>query len=224
MCGRYSNSTDPRRLASRYQALPSSFTFHPSNDIRPTVQAPVVVREGPRNALKLMRWGFAVPWTKAPLFNAKGETILEKPTFKKAFLTRRCLVPADAFFEWRMDEWVIPGKIIRNEYREDFRDPDTIMKEKRKYEFRVAGEKIFSLAGLWTSWTDPRDSREVGAFTIVTTAPNTLLAQYHDRMPVILSTRDEKVWIDPDISDELLLQGLLKPFNPELMTAMLASD
>jgi len=147
--------------------------------------------------LSFYHWGLIPFWATDKsigyrLINARSETITEKPSYKSAFRSRRCLVPADSFFEWKKD------------------------KEKDPYRILMKDEKPFSMAGIWDQWTGP-DGESVHSFSILTTTPNEIMSDIHDRMPAILCQADEKRWLSPLSDSELL--SLLKPFPSEKMKA-----
>jgi putative SOS response-associated peptidase YedK len=123
-------------------------------------------------------------------FNARGETVADKPSFRAAFKRRRCIVPASAFFEWR----AIPGE-----------------KKKQKLRFTSPEEHPLALAGLWEHWKRPETGEMVETYTVITTEANAFMAPIHDRMPVILGERDWDAWLDPDTGNPLLLQSMLAP-------------
>jgi putative SOS response-associated peptidase YedK len=120
----------------------------------------------------------------------RGETLAEKPTFRSAFKRRRCLIPADGFYEWK-----------------------AVGKKKQPYHFHMQDGSPFAFAGLWESWRQGGDE-ETESFTIVTTAANELLAEYHDRMPVILHPDDYDLWLAPKVTDRDRLEPLLAPYPP----------
>lgn len=222
MCGRYSNKFDGRKLATRYQVANRTFEFNPSKNIAPTQMSPVVLVDQGQRVLRSMKWGLIPSWAKDPkigskCFNARAETIEEKPAFRTSFRSRRCLVPADGFYEWREEEEM--RRVSREERktsRIEATELPTGRKFKRPYKFTFRGQEIFSLAGLWTVWKD-REGKDVESFTIITTEPNELLAQYHNRMPVIIKPDQEQVWINPEFTNPSLLRGLLNPIPSELM-------
>lgn len=222
MCGRYSNKYDGRKLVIRYHAENRNFQSLPSQNIAPTQLAPVVIFDGEKRLLKAMKWGLIPSWAKdvragVKCFNARAETAADKPTFRSSFKSRRCLIPVDAFYEWR--EEVELRRVTIAEHKNDgvkANQLPTGRKVKRPYRFKVVGEEIFSLAGLWSIWGNPK-GEEIESFTILTTEPNSLLAQYHNRMPVILPRDKEQVWVDSGFSNTVLLQGMLRPFPSELM-------
>lgn len=184
MCGRFDGRIDPNRLRYRYGIDGEVLVYDFPPEYAPTMMAPVIFSSAAGIELCQMKWGFLPRWAKdekeaVKCFNARAETAAEKPTFKDAFKKRRCIVPATGFFEWR-DE----GK-----------------KKKSKYRFRVHGEEIFSLAGLWNPWTSPAGITLL-SFTILTTSPNELVSQFHNRMPVILPKELEKSWLRNEIQEE----------------------
>jgi putative SOS response-associated peptidase YedK len=157
------------------QKLPLRFNIAPTQDI------PVVRYTDAGRELTLMRWGLIPSWSKGPtsgslLINARSETAAEKPAFRSAFKTRRCLIPADGFYEWKKTG----GK-------------------KQPYHFRLANGQPFAFAGLWEKW------QAIESCTILTTEANELAAQMHDRMPVILSPNDYAEWLDPQAKDSGML-------------------
>ncbi|MGE0744501.1 MAG: SOS response-associated peptidase [Rhodospirillales bacterium] len=202
MCGRYSLTTAPEamRRLFEFDNLPN---LAPRYNIAPTQLAPVVRRhrDGPGRELVLLRWGLIPSWSKdasggARMINARADTAAEKPAFRAAFRARRCLVPADGFYEWRTEEG-------------------------RKQPFRIGfkGGAAFAFAGLWESWT-VRDGPEVGTtietYAVLTTDANAKLSPIHDRMPVILPPADWAAWHDPATPAEAA-QAMLRPHPPEPM-------
>lgn len=202
MCGRYSLTTAPEamRRLFEFENLPN---LAPRYNIAPTQLAPVVRRRdgGGARELVLLRWGLIPSWAKdasggAKMINARSETAAEKPAFRAAFRARRCLVPADGFYEWRTEDG-------------------------RKQPFRIGfrGGGAFAFAGLWETWA-VRDGPEAGttveSYTILTTAANDKLRPIHDRMPVILPPADWDAWLDPATAVPAA-QALLRPHPPEPM-------
>jgi putative SOS response-associated peptidase YedK len=174
MCGRFTLRTPMTVLIRQFQIdlgadqqLPLRFNVAPTQDI------PVVRYTDDGRELTLMRWGLIPSWSKDPksgplLINARSETAAEKPAFRSAFKTRRCLIPADGFYEWKK-----AGN------------------KKQPYYFRLTDGQPFAFAGLWEKW------QVIESCTILTTEANELAAQMHDRMPVILSPNDYAEWLDP---------------------------
>lgn len=201
MCGRYTLTVNPALLAALLDdLLPpgekwSWPDFEPRYNVSPTQEAPVV-RMGPAGpVLAPMRWGLLPVWmvgrSSAPLINARSETVAEKPAFKAALRHRRCLVPADGFFEWAP----LPEDAPKGT-------------RKQPYWFRRADRSLFAMAGLWEP---PNAAAPLGSYTLVTTAPNATVAPVHDRMPVILPPEAYAVWLDPDVMDPAALVPLLRP-------------
>jgi putative SOS response-associated peptidase YedK len=146
-----------------------------------------------------MRWGLIPYWAKDPAIglktiNAMSETAAVKPAFRDAFKFRRCLVPADGFYEW--------AKI----------GP----KQRQPYNFGTLDGSVFAFAGLWDHWRQP-DNTFVESCAILTTPPNSLVAEVHDRMPAILKEEDYDRWLDPGITDPERVADCLRPFDPRLM-------
>lgn len=194
MCSLYETPTPKNQLKVRFRldALPENFE---TRDIRPTNQAPIIrVVEGQR-IITFARWGLIPSWAKDEAiakhtFNARAETIGEKPSFRAAFKRHRCIVPASAFYEWR----AIPGQM-----------------KKQRLRFEAADGQPLGLAGLRERWKRPDTDELVESYTIITTSANGFMAPIHDRMPVLLSDADMDIWLDPDENNPLLLASMLKP-------------
>ncbi len=190
MCGRYTLATPVGRLAEEFGFDSSSTEFRTSYNVAPTRQVPVVLAEGGKRRLEMLRWGLVPSWADDPgigarMINARSETAPEKPSFRRAFRDRRCLIPADGFYEWKRENG-----------------------GKQPYYFRMQGGRPFAFAGLWESWT--KDG-EIRSCAILTTAANEVVAGIHDRMPVILPSRHYEAWLDPEAErDELT--DLLVPY------------
>jgi putative SOS response-associated peptidase YedK len=173
----------------------------PRYNIAPTQPVAVVRQVEGRRQLSLMCWGLVPAWSKdpkagPPLINARADTVATKPSFRSAFKSRPCLIPADGFFEWQK----------------------TGEKTKQPFYIRLAKDRPFAFAGLWERW-ESTDSAVVESCVIITTDANDALRPLHDRMPVILPDDKYDRWIDPKIGDPATLQGLLKPYPADEMTA-----
>src|SRR5437016_8151445 len=176
MCGRFTLKTPVERLSEKFQ-FPEIIPLKPRYNIAPS-QSVAVVRLLPDDSdrkLAMLRWGLIPAWIKDPTsgaqpINAKSETVAEKPMFREAFKRRRCLVPADGFYEWK---------------REGGR--------KQPVYICMKDREPFAFAGLWEHWED-HDGQVIESCTLLTTEPNELLAQVHNRMPVILDQRDYDLW------------------------------
>lgn len=201
MCNRYANLLPPIALRDLFQALGEGAP--PSPSIAPTDRASVVRRHpgtGERH-VDALRWGLVPVWapdvsvgTRA--FNARAETLAEKPTFRDAYARRRALIPFTAFYERQRDA-ARDGRPVR-----------------RVYEFTPAGGGALAFAGLWEGWRDPVTGEWVRTFTIITTTPNDLMAPIHDRMPVVLGPADWECWLEKGGADG---GALLRPCPPDLL-------
>ena len=199
MCGRYTLATPKERLAEEFGFENSSVELPPSYNIAPTQGVAAVLEEGGQRRLEVLRWGLIPPWADDPqigsrMINARSETASEKPSFRRAFRERRCLIPADGFYEWKR---VNGGK--------------------QPYYFRMQDGRPFAFAGLWESWSKGGEG-EVRTCTILTTGANAIVGEIHERMPVIVAPDAYEVWLD-SASEKDELRGLLAPFSEEEMEA-----
>jgi len=193
MCGRFSLTTDEQQLNMFFELSGGNAPYVPRYNGAPTQLLPVITSEQPRR-LQLFRWGLIPSWSKEvnriPLINAKSETIEEKPSFNRAFKSRRCLVPADGFYEW-----VHSGR-------------------KLPYRFTLKDESLFAFAGIWDCWRN-QSGETVNSFAILTTEANEVMQEVHDRMPVILEKPHFDSWLGN--TDERQLKPLLKPIESAKM-------
>ena len=194
MCGRYSLTTAPEALRRLFD-FDTTPNLQPRYNIAPTQSAPVVrpAANGGRE-LAMLRWGLIPSWAKeasigSKMINARSETVAEKPSFRSAFRHRRCLVPADGFYEWRRE-----GEI------------------KQPYRIGMKGGAAFAFAGLWESWPGNDDDDAVETFTILTAEANRRLGPIHARMPVILAPDAYDAWLDAESGSRDDALGLLRPF------------
>lgn len=202
MCGRYYRRSDKQRIADAFKiGVPSSFDILPDYNVAPATQQPVIVedRDTGAPALALMRWGLIPYWCADPkqlglsTINAQAESLITKPIWREPFLRRRCLVPADGFYEWQK---LGP-------------------KSKQPWAIALRSGEPFAFAGLWDRWK-PRDGDPIDSFSIVTTEANELTAPLHSRMPVILSPRDYSRWLQPGDPERPPLD-LLRPADAASM-------
>jgi putative SOS response-associated peptidase YedK len=196
MCGRYSFSVVDELIEERFGVRVRTAIYKARYNCAPGQDLAVISNIDP-GEISLYHWGLIPFWAKErsigyKMINAKSETILEKPSYKNSFRSRRCLVPADSFFEWKKDP------------------------EKTPYRIMMKDERLFSMAGIWDRWTTS-DGEIIHSFSILTTSPNELMRSIHDRMPVILNAADEKRWLSPLSDPELL--GMLKPYPTANMKA-----
>lgn len=154
---------------------------------------------GDLRQLVTMKWGLVPSWAKDPavgnrMINARSETVHEKPSFRQALRSRRCIIPASGFYEWRQ-----------------------VGKKKIPHYIRLRGGNVMSLAGLWEKWKAPQ-GEEIETCTILTTAANSLVRKFHDRMPVILHSEEFDLWLDRDVDDVGRLAELFHPYPSDLLT------
>ena len=202
MCGRVRLSSDVSEIKLVFRVPPElpAPNIAPSWNVAPTDPLPIVrydIMDGQRS-LEVMRWGLVPFWAKDikvgfANINAKAEGIETKPAFREAFRQRRCLVPVDNFYEWKK---TAAGK--------------------QPYAIALAGRKLMALAGLWESWRSPAGER-VRSFAIVTTTPNKLCAELHNRMPVVLAPEAWPAWLGEEPADEARLKSLLAPCPSDAM-------
>jgi putative SOS response-associated peptidase YedK len=201
VCNRYRLTHSKQYLSERFQALDESGPEdHPRYNIAPTQQVLVVRKEKGEKVrhLTTMRWGLIPSWAKDmsignKTLNARSETVTTTPAFRESIVKKRCLIPADGFYEWRK-----MGSV------------------KQPYCFEVGDGEVFALAGLWDEWTSP-DGEVIESCTILTTGPNSLVEELHDRMPVIVPQEKYDLWLDPDVTDFAGIRDLLRPYEATLM-------
>lgn len=204
MCGRFALMTPTETLLEQFGVTQTSLDLAqvgPRYNVAPT-QPVLAVRSTavpPHRELTFLRWGLVPSWAKeirsgAPLINARAETVAEQPVFRAAFKRRRCLLPADGFYEWQ-------------------KQPDG----KQPMYIEMMDKRPFALAGLWEIWHDP-DGSSLESCTILTITPNELMAPIHNRMPVILDSADYDQWLNPGPRPEDDLH-LLRPYPAEKMRA-----
>lgn len=211
MCGR-ATIIDPdgvEQIAVEFHRkfIPAEWK-RPRYNVRPTQELPVVRIVDGEPELTLLRWGLIPSWSKEaepkfPTFNARAETLSEKPTFRAPFKNRRCLILIDGFYEW----------------------PKKPNRDRRPRHIRFRDRRPIALAGLWDRWTDRLTGIVVDSCTIVTTEANELLSSVpHDRMPVILDTAAQREWLDPGITDRDRLSALLVPRRADDMELVITSE
>ena len=197
MCGRFAQFSDPEALAQAFGLETVDLDAPPRYNVAPTqpVLAVRLADDGQRREWVRLRWGLVPFWSKGPdsrysMINARAETVATKPAYRAAFKQRRCLIPADAFYEWQ------PGK--------DGKQP---------YAIRRTDRAPFAIAGLWEHWQG-EDGAAIASCTLIVTEANALLAPIHDRMPVILAPAHYGTWLGGDGEHPEALQRLLVPADP----------
>ncbi len=197
MCGRFALKSPPAKLVERF-GLDECADFTPRYNIPPGTDIPVI-RQSPegKRVLHLLRWGLVPHWAKDSsignkLSNARGESVAEKPSFRDAFRRRRCLIPADGFYEWKTED-----------------------KVKQPYFISLKSGEPLAMGGLWESWRRP-DGEILRTACIITTGPNDVMEPIHDRMPVILRTEDWQAWLEEPVE---AIQPLVRPYESDAMQA-----
>jgi putative SOS response-associated peptidase YedK len=200
VCGRYRLSGRKQIVEEYFDSVSGEEDWAPRYNVAPTQSVPVI-RQNPKEpirVLSLMRWGLIPSWAKdssaaARMINARAETAATKPAFRDAMKSRRCLIPADGFYEWMRME-----------------------KTKQPYCFEINNGELFAFAGLWDRWKDP-SGQWVKSCSILTTTPNAVTSPIHDRMPVILDPDAYDLWLDPGMMNVAAASDPLKPFDARLM-------
>jgi putative SOS response-associated peptidase YedK len=196
MCGRFQLSVKGKQISERFNVEVFDKFYKPSFNCAPSQKLPVITNDHPAK-LSFFQWGLIPYWAKDPIIgsrniNTRSETISEKPSFKSAYKNRRCLIPANGFYEWQKDSDHTPYRIF------------------------LKDEKLFAFAGIWETWKDA-ENRIINSFSIITTNANSLVADIHNRMPVILKPEDEDKWLIE--TDQTLLNKLLVPYATGRMEA-----
>lgn len=201
MCGRYTITVTMEELMIRYFTNDVNIDHYaPIYNAAPTQQVPAVIHTGTSYKLGELRFGLVPSWAKddkigSKMINARAESLLEKPAFKRLISTRRCIIPSDGFYEWKQTG-----------------------SNKQPMRIVMRDGSIFSMAGLYDIWMDPQGNK-ISTCTIITTSPNSLMAEIHNRMPVILRPEDEMKWLSRDNHDIPALMNLLKPYDEAKMKA-----
>jgi putative SOS response-associated peptidase YedK len=201
MCGRFTLTIDPADLQETFGNFIFPPQFAPRYNIAPS-QPVLAIPNDDKNKADFFLWGLIPAWSKDPaiankLINARAETLAEKPSFRGSFKYKRCLIPADGFYEWKIEAG---------------------QKTKTPYFIHMKDNQPFAFAGLWDEWHSP-DGNTLRTCTIITTTPNELMSILHNRMPVILDRQDFDDWLNPIPQPPENLTRLLQPFPPDRMSA-----
>jgi len=203
MCGRYLITSPPEAVRA-FAAYADQPNFPPRHNIAPTQPVPIVRMEHGRRRFALVRWGLVPSWAKeigaSPLINARADTLFDKPSFRQAARRRRCLFPADGFYEWRRDG-----------------------RSRKPFLIRRRDRGLLAMAGIWEHWVGA-DGSELESAAIVTTDANATLAPIHHRMPVILDTRDLDAWLTTTETEAPGLARLLVPAPDDVLDAVPVSE
>lgn len=210
MCGRFTLTVTWEELMTRYLIDPESVSpFHiPRYNIAPTQMVTAIINDGSTNRIGQLQWGLVPSWAKdsstgAKMINARSETLEEKPAYRMPFYRKRCLIPADGFYEWQKNE-----------------------NGKQPFRIGLRSGDLFSMAGLYDIRITP-SGEKLSTCTVITTEPNTLMEPIHNRMPVILRPEDEALWLERTTaasernpSNLQSLKELLKPYPAQDMQAV----
>lgn len=210
MCGRMTMRTNPSEIARIFDAElgdPAELDeLGPRYNVAPTQPITVVLQRGDEGRfVELHRWGLVPAWAKSPaagarMINARAESIASSSAFRPSFLRRRCLIPADGFYEWRRDGTA-----------------------KKPFLIHTGDDQPLAFAGIWAPWRDPSTGEWLLSAAVVTTSANRTVGELHDRMPAILTDDEWPLWLDPMIADPGLLRDLLHPADDTLLRLDAAS-
>ena len=207
MCGRYGRRADKQRIAEWMQTHDTNVFddsyLAPTYNAAPQSMQPVVRlgEDSGQRELAVLRWGLVPAWSKDvkiafSTINAKAETVATSPAFRESMKRRRCLIPAEWFYEWQKVD----------------------AKTKQAYAIGMKDESVFAFAGLWDRWKNRQTGETLETFTVITTDPNELMESLHNRMPVIIDAKDYGHWLDPGDPARLPVD-LLRPYDAEKMKA-----
>ncbi|SES45665.1 SOS response-associated peptidase [Psychrobacillus sp. OK032] len=202
MCGRYTLFADYEQILERFNVGVAfdEENYSPNFNVAPTHSVISIINDGSSNRLGTLRWGLIPSWAKDEkigykMINARSETVDEKPSFRHAFLKKRCIIPMDSFYEWKVKGNVkVPMRI------------------------KMKSDEVFGVAGLWEAWKNA-NGQTIHSCTIITTEANSLVKDIHDRMPVILTRENEKEWLDPFLQEKEKLKSFLIPYDAALIDA-----
>jgi putative SOS response-associated peptidase YedK len=198
MCGRYRLSRRKQIVEEYFESASEEENWISRYNIAPTQPVVTVRQTGAGRVLAMMRWGLVPSWATDikignQLINGRSESVLDKPAFRDSFCTRRCLIPADGFYEWKKDG-----------------------KQRQPFHFGLKDDGLFAFAGVWDRWKSP-NGQVLESCSILTTAPNKWLEGIHDRMPAILPHRHYQLWLTAPATEAERLADLLVPFDASLM-------
>lgn len=203
MCGRFSNNAKPKQIEKEFNVkISDEKLFKPRYNIAPMQNIAAVLESGGERFIENLRWGLIPSWAKDEsignkLINARAETLAEKPSFKNAFRSHRCIIPASGFYEWQKQD----------------------AGAKQPFYFHLKEKEVFGFAGLYEQWLDRETGEQIETCTIITTEANKVLEPIHERMPVILKPKDYDQWLEEKERETDKLQRLLAPYPALEMTA-----
>jgi putative SOS response-associated peptidase YedK len=193
MCGRFVRYSSLQEIVKEFDIEEPSFDVPPSYNIAPSHSVAIIMNDSHRK-IALCKWGFIPSWSKDPatgykMINARAESVAEKPSFSRAFKSKRVLIAANGFYEWKKEG-----------------------KTKSPYYIGLKSGMLFGFAGLYNMWKSP-EGNDICTCTIITTDANSALEPIHNRMPVIIRKEDESAWLDPENKNKDVLLNLLKPYD-----------
>lgn len=194
MCGRYLLLSKAQDLLFRYNLNTTGISLFINGEIYPSCTVPVITNEN-KKAIELLKWGYILKDNKNQLINARSESINEKTLFKESFHSKRCLIPVDAFYEWK-----------------------SVESKKERYIISLRDKTILSMAGIYKTFIDENNIRHK-RFVVITTNANEAMSKIHSRMPVILDKESEDVWLNKS-EDITQLKLLLRPYNNENLSIL----
>jgi putative SOS response-associated peptidase YedK len=201
MCGRFTNKAKPEQIKTEFKiGSKNPNLYEPRFNIAPSQMIDVVFEPESERIISQLKWGLVPSWSKDSdignrMINARAETLTEKPSFREAFKSRRCIIPASGFYEWQKQA----------------------KGAKQPFYFYLKDKDVFGFAGLWESWIDKQTGEELETCTIITTEANNVLKSVHERMPVILKPESYDEWLDTKVKDTGRLQKLLVPYSAKEM-------
>ncbi len=207
MCGRFTLHHSTEEVAGRFGAQKILFPLEARYNIAPSQPVAAILRQGDERVLDALKWGLVPFWADDPeignrMINARAETLREKPSFKRVLQRKRCLIPADGFYEWSKSG-----------------SSDKSLQTKTPLHIKMRSSELFAFAGLWDEWRPKGDkeSTPLRTCTLITSTPNELISHMHHRVAVILNPEFEEAWLDPDLDDADELLQMLKPYESEAL-------
>jgi putative SOS response-associated peptidase YedK len=201
MCGRFTNKAKPEQVKKEFKVEAGNF-IHPRFNVAPSQMIDVVYAPEAERVFSRLKWGLVPSWAKDSeignrMINARAETLAEKPSFREAFKSRRCIIPASGFYEWQKKG----------------------TEAKQPFYFYLKEKEVFGFAGLWEEWLDKQTGEMLESCTIITTEANEVLKPVHERMPVILKPESYDEWLDVKEKNTKKLQKFLVPYSAKEMNS-----
>ncbi|MCK4696012.1 MAG: SOS response-associated peptidase [Candidatus Cloacimonetes bacterium] len=203
MCGRFALYSSVQAIVDYAKILNRMQELNPNYNVAPGQRIPVIINKQDGKYFDIFQWGLIPFWAKDPkigykMINSRAETIAEKPSFKYAFKRRRCLIPANGFYEWRK-------------------------KDKQPFYIHLKDRELFTFAGIWENWKSP-EGMNIKTCSIITTESNEFMQPIHHRMPVILDREKEFDWISDKMEDSKMLLPFLKPYEKNMLSYEISKE